>query len=150
MDRQVLQWTDEDNFQSYKQGWGVFICDIGRFEIEGLTHESGLLKDGEPENDFEGEDDKAVAFVIRQALDGDRLAIKALVFCWLNDPFSMSWVMSNMLDHFLPTGLDGEFQDLMSALEYESIPPEQYRKLAKERSVRIREGKSVLRKEEMV
>jgi len=137
--RQKLQWTTADSRVAQKQGWDLFDCDIGRFEIQGLTHDDDI----DYENDFEGKDDEACAFVIRRALEGSKLHVKALIICMLLDPFSMGWVMSNMVEYFLPTGWDGEFHGLYSALVHQSIPPDELVKLAVDRNLRIQAGESI-------
>jgi hypothetical protein len=71
------QWTIVDARAAEKQGWGIF--DTGeRLEIEVDTEN--------PAGFAEGDDDAAVAWVIQQALRGDKVCAKGLIICMLFDP----------------------------------------------------------------
>jgi hypothetical protein len=86
-----LQWTLENSRQANKQGWDLF--DAGeRFEIEVVTEN--------PTGFAEGQDDDAVAWLIRRACRGDGLAAKGLLIAGLLDP---QWFASD-LTHAVKTG----------------------------------------------
>lgn len=73
----TIQWTLKDSTAAQKQGWDLF--DAGeRFEIEVVTeHPAGFA---------EGQDDDAVAWIIKQALRGNKTCIKGLLMAGLLDP----------------------------------------------------------------
>ena len=73
----TIQWTLKDSKAAQKQGWDLF--DAGeRFEIEVNTeHPAGF---------DEGDDDAAVAWIIQQALRGNKTCIKGLLIAGLLDP----------------------------------------------------------------
>lgn len=79
-----IQWTLKDSRAAQKQGWDLF--DAGaRFEIEVVTeHPAGF---------GEGADDAAVAWVIQQALRGNKTCIKGLLIAGLLDP---QWFASDL------------------------------------------------------
>ena len=86
-----LQWTRKDRAAAQKQGWDLF--DAGyRFEIEVVTEN--------PAGFDEGQDDDAVAWLIRRATRGDALAAKGLLIAGLVDP---QWFASD-LTHAVKTG----------------------------------------------
>jgi hypothetical protein len=80
----TVQWTLKDSRAAQKQGWDLF--DAGaRFEIEVNTeHPAGF---------DEGDDDAAVAWVIQQALRGNKTCIKGLIIAGLVDP---QWFASDL------------------------------------------------------
>lgn len=86
-----IQWTLKDSQAAQRQGWDLF--DAGsRFEIEVVTeHPAGFA---------EGQDDDAVAWIIRQALRGNKTCIKGLLLAGLVDP---QWFASD-LTHCVKTG----------------------------------------------
>jgi len=72
-----IRWTLEDSRQANKQGWDLFDAE-SRFEIEVVTeHPAGFA---------EGDDDAAVAWVIKQALRGNKTCIKGILLAGLLDP----------------------------------------------------------------
>lgn len=72
-----IQWTLKDSQAAQKQGWDLF--DAGeRFEIEVVTEN--------PAGFGEGADDDAVAWIIKQALCGNKTCIKGLIIAGLLDP----------------------------------------------------------------
>lgn len=79
-----IQWTLKDSLAAQKQGWDLF--DAGeRFEIEVNTeHPAGF---------GEGADDAAVAWIIQQALRGNKTCIKGLLIAGLLDP---QWFASDL------------------------------------------------------
>jgi hypothetical protein len=87
----TIQWTRKDSIAAQKQGWDLF--DAGaRFEIEVNTeHPAGF---------GEGAYDDAVAWVIQQALRGNKTCIKGLIIAGLLDP---QWFASD-LTHAVKTG----------------------------------------------
>lgn len=86
-----IQWTLKDSLAAQKQGWDLF--DAGeRFEIEVVTeHPAGFA---------EGQDDDAVAWIIKQALRGNKTCIKGLIIAGLLDP---QWFAAD-LTHQVKTG----------------------------------------------
>lgn len=79
-----VQWTLKDSQAAQKQGWDLFDAG-GRFEIEVVTeHPAGFA---------EGADDHAVAWVIKQALRGNKTCIKGLLIAGLLDP---QWFASDL------------------------------------------------------
>lgn len=81
----TIQWTLKDSRAAYKQGWDLSSCSSGRFEIEVVTeHPAGF---------GEGADDAAVAWVIQQAIRGNKTCIKGLLIAGLLDP---QWFASDL------------------------------------------------------
>lgn len=80
----TIQWTLKDSQAAQKQGWDLFDAG-GRFEIEVVTeHPAGF---------GEGADDAAVAWIIQQAIKGNKTCAKGLVIAGLLDP---QWFASDL------------------------------------------------------
>lgn len=134
MKRKKIKWTTTDSRAAIKQGWDLF--DSGeRFEICRID----CPEDGS--GPVFNDDDAAVAFVINEALKGNKRAIKALIHTWIMDPVTSSKVMSNALERFLPCGWDNEFHGVFSAVDWDEVRATKV--LAKERSERIRDDESI-------
>ena len=86
MKRKKIKWTATDSRMAVKQGWDLFDCGE-RFEIERIDS-----PDDRDESIFESDDD-AVAFVINEALKGNKRAIKALIHTWIMDPITARYIM---------------------------------------------------------
>jgi hypothetical protein len=75
-------WTNEDNWKSLLQGWGIFDADgseDGRWQIQAIMAPEDNPDLGYDKPKFK-DDRKAANFVKRQARKGDITAIRAIKF----------------------------------------------------------------------
>lgn len=92
-----VQWTLKDSLAAQKQGWDLF--DAGeRFEIEVVTeHPAGF----DP-----GSDSVATAWIIQQALRGNKVCIKGLIMAGLIDPQWFAADLTHLVQHSMVIPMD--------------------------------------------
>lgn len=105
-----LEWTVDDSKAALKRGWDLFTGD--RFEICKYDEDSPFQTD-----------DHAVMAVIKSALQGDVLAIKAIIIAGVVDPQSLAADFSGLRDvkALVCVDANGKVQGGMSTIECRRI-----------------------------
>lgn len=114
-----IKWTRTDSRKATKQGWEFFYSDgeHHRFEIEKVD-ECGRFRT----------DEDALIFVLKQALKGDRTAIKGILHYLLVDPQMAAADISNLRDTWQIIGKDtnGKKTESESTVHFPWDPSERF------------------------